>query len=113
MNYDLSVYCYQCGGNLAGQSYLMGSSTDVVNVRWDDTLFVDDSNYIVIAVTFSDGSSPDAWRLQVQGIQLYQRAPALNFYQQWLFFNPRAESRRRVIVASEMLVVLNYLVERR
>ena len=26
-----------------------------------------DSNYIVIAVTFSDGSSPDPWRLQVQG----------------------------------------------
>jgi hypothetical protein len=29
------------------------------------------------------------------------------------FSNPRAESRRSVIVASEMPVALNYLVERR
>jgi len=65
-DYDLYVYCNQCGGSLAGASNSTGN-TDVVNVRWDDTYFVNSSGYIIIEVRYKGGTSSNSWMLRVQG----------------------------------------------
>jgi hypothetical protein len=65
-DYDLYVYCYQCGGSLAGSSRNMGGLGQV-NVRWDDTPFLNSSGYILIEIRFAGGNSASLWTLQVQG----------------------------------------------
>lgn len=67
INYDLSVYCVACNGDLAGESRAGDGQLEEVLVRWEDRPGPDDSAYLLIRVEYRSGSSPESWTLRVQG----------------------------------------------
>jgi hypothetical protein len=54
-DYDLLVYCYQCGGELAGAGLSHGDAQEVVDVRWDDLPGFTDDGYVLIEVRWNSG----------------------------------------------------------
>ena len=70
-NYDLYVYCHNCGGRLSGSSTTSGQ--EVVANRWDEGCVLgfpdgeDDSGDLYINVRFVSGNVCDQWRLDIYG----------------------------------------------
>jgi hypothetical protein len=70
VDYDLAVYCFSCGGALAGVSRALAGIPDTVKVRWDDHFDgTDQSAAILIHVEYFSGQSANPWTLRVRGNQ--------------------------------------------
>jgi hypothetical protein len=68
-DFDLYVYCASCGGLLAGSS-VIGSMTghdDVVVVRADDEMFVDDTFDVIVEVRHFNSTVCANWNLNIFG----------------------------------------------
>lgn len=64
-DFDLYVYCYNCGGALAGSSTTTG--TDVVRVRGQDATIFTDSFYVLVEVRHKSSTVCGDWQLTVVG----------------------------------------------
>jgi hypothetical protein len=69
VDYDLFVYCANCGGVLAGSSTLGAGQNDTVHVLVDDPVLGgnDDSVELVIEVRYLSGTSCLPWILSIDG----------------------------------------------
>ena len=72
-DYDLYIYCSNCGVGTSDSSSASGTTTDIANLHWDDTCVLgiptgsDNSRYIYIQVRFWSGNNCNDYTLRVRG----------------------------------------------
>jgi hypothetical protein len=76
-DFDLYVYCYNCGGTAAGSSEASAGELDTVSVARTDA-GSDDGFTLLIEVRHFSGHSCSDWTLQVVGNTTFSGAPTCN-----------------------------------
>ena len=67
VDFDLYVYCVNCGGSLAGSSTNGPGVVDAVTVRRDDSFAINDSFDVIVEVRHYSSTLCANWTLTIQG----------------------------------------------
>ena len=67
VDFDLYVYCVNCGGSLAGSSTNGPGVVDAVTVRRDDSFAINDSFDVIVEVRHYNSTLCANWTLTIQG----------------------------------------------